>query len=139
MVAKSYNITFFRVGVDMLQGEPRCPNPRSDQDKLKEDPVEELRQLDLRSDQHKQKAELVEELELINVNLSHPEKVLYIGKELNEPIKSQLMAFLKDNLDVFAWEHADIEEIDPKVTCYKFNTSPDVKPRQQRRCPLNPE
>ncbi|KAL2497706.1 Ribonuclease H [Abeliophyllum distichum] len=46
---------------------------------------------------------------------------------------------MKDNLDVFACEHADMEGIDPKVTCHRLNTSPDVKLRQQRRHSLNLE
>ncbi|KAL2517102.1 Transposon Ty3-I Gag-Pol polyprotein [Abeliophyllum distichum] len=102
-------------------------------------PVEELGHLDPRLDQHEQKVELIEELELIEVDLNYPEKVLRIGKELMELIKSQLMTFLKDNIDVFAWEHADMKRIDPKVACHRLNIILDVKPRQQHRCLFNLE
>ncbi|KAL2503436.1 Ribonuclease H [Abeliophyllum distichum] len=54
------------------------------------------------SDQLERKAKPVEELELIEVNPNHPERVPHIGKELNEPVKSQLMNFLKGNVDAFA-------------------------------------
>ncbi|KAL2505004.1 Uncharacterized protein Adt_20625 [Abeliophyllum distichum] len=49
------------------------------------------------------------------------------------------MTFLKDNVDVFAWEHADMEGIDHKVACHRLNTSTDVKLKQQRRRLLNPK
>ncbi|KAL2487322.1 reverse transcriptase [Abeliophyllum distichum] len=48
LVARSCNITFLRVGVDMLQAEPKLPARRSDMDKLEEDPVEDLGLLDPR-------------------------------------------------------------------------------------------
>ncbi|KAL2499208.1 Ribonuclease H [Abeliophyllum distichum] len=123
----------------MLQAESELPARRSDMDELEEGPVEDPGRLDPRSNLRERKDELVEELELIEVNLNHPEKVLHIIKELNESIKSRLTTFLKSNIDVFTWEHTDMEGINPKISYHRLNTSPDVKPRQQRRRPLNPE
>ncbi|KAL2491337.1 Integrase catalytic domain-containing protein [Abeliophyllum distichum] len=130
-------MTFSRVGVDMLH--PELSAGRTDTDELNKGMVEDLVSLDPRSDLPVRQAGLVEELKTIEVDLNHPEKVLRIGKELNRSVRSELIAFLKSNTDVFAWEHADMEGIDPTVSCHKLNTSPDVRPRQQRRRPLNPE
>ncbi|KAL2531724.1 Uncharacterized protein Adt_05075 [Abeliophyllum distichum] len=131
MVARSCNVTFPRVGIDMLQEELDGQNCSSTLAKLNEESDESLGLLDPRSDHHERKVEPVEELELIEVNLSHPEKVLRIGKELNKQMKSQITTFLKSNVDVFAWEHTDIEKMDPKFACHRLNTSPDIKPKQQ--------
>ncbi|KAL2492255.1 Uncharacterized protein Adt_27883 [Abeliophyllum distichum] len=137
MVARNCNVTFLRVGIDVLQEELSGQDSRSAE--LNKEPEEDLRLLDPRSNRTRRKAEPMEALELIEVDPSHPEKVLRIGKELNELMKSQLMTFLKINVDVFAWEHTDIMGIDPKVACHRLNTSLDVKPKQQRRRLLNPE
>ncbi|KAL2474671.1 Uncharacterized protein Adt_35407 [Abeliophyllum distichum] len=106
---------------------------------LNKEPEEDLGLLDPMLDHYERKAEPVEELELIEVDPSQPEKFLHIRKELNELMKSQLTTFLKSNVDIFTWEHSDIEGIDPKVACHRLNTSLDVKLKQQRRRPLNPE
>ncbi|KAL2486295.1 Uncharacterized protein Adt_31051 [Abeliophyllum distichum] len=49
-MARSCNITFLGLGVNMLHEERRRPYMRSDQNELKEELVEELRRLDPRSD-----------------------------------------------------------------------------------------
>ncbi|KAL2479481.1 Uncharacterized protein Adt_32447 [Abeliophyllum distichum] len=123
LVARSCNITFLRVGVDMLQAQPELPARRSNMDELEEGPVEDLGRLDPRLDLREQKVEPVEDLELIEADLNHPEKVLYIRKELDESIKTRLTTFLKTNIDVFAWEHTDMEGIDPKISCHRLNTA----------------
>lgn len=46
---------------------------------------------------------------------------LKIGKELVEPYRSKLIVFLRANLDVFAWAHSDMVEIDPKHACHHLN------------------
>ncbi|KAL2533146.1 Reverse transcriptase domain-containing protein [Abeliophyllum distichum] len=138
LVARSCNINFPQVGVDTLWVDSEFPTRRS-VDELDEDTVEDLGRLDPRSNLREWKTEPVEELEQIEVDPNRPEKVLYIGKELKKSVRSQLTTFLKSNTDVFAWEHVDMEGIDPKLSCHKVNTSPNVKPKQQRRRPLNLE
>ncbi|KAL2454128.1 Ribonuclease H [Abeliophyllum distichum] len=92
----------------MLYVETEFPTRNSD--------VEDLGRLDPRSDMHERKAEPVEKLELIEVDLNHPDKVLPHWERT---------------------QRTNIEGINPKISCYRLNTSPDVKPRQQRRHPLN--
>ncbi|KAL2542603.1 Uncharacterized protein Adt_03581 [Abeliophyllum distichum] len=64
-VARSYNITFLWVEVDMLHEDPRCPDLRSEQNELKEEPIEELGRLDPRLNQHEQKVEPVRSTSII--------------------------------------------------------------------------
>ncbi len=38
-----------------------------------------------------------------------------VGSQLSPPIKESLVAFLRDNTDVFAWSYEDMPGIDPSV------------------------
>ena len=42
-------------------------------------------------------------------------KVLKIGSKLNPEVRSKLIEYLKNSLDVFAWTHEDMIGIDPAV------------------------
>ena len=50
----------------------------------------------------------VGELEDVPVNSANAERCLKLGKDLALDVKSQLIDFLKANLDVFAWNHNDM-------------------------------
>ena len=43
-------------------------------------------------------------------------------------MKSMLVQFLKDNLDIFAWNHEDMPRIPPKVIKHKLNVNLEKKP-----------
>lgn len=55
--------------------------------------------------------------ETVDVKISEKDaaKVLKIGAQLEPALKEYLISFLSQNLDVFAWFHADMEGIDPKL------------------------
>ncbi|PON78038.1 hypothetical protein PanWU01x14_023920, partial [Parasponia andersonii] len=42
-------------------------------------------------------------------------KVVKIGAKLQEPMRALLVAFLKSNLDIFAWRHSDMVGIDLNI------------------------
>ena len=50
----------------------------------------------------------------IQVDEADATKVLKVGMQLPVDIQEALVAFLKRNLDVFAWCHSDMVGIDPK-------------------------
>ena len=54
-------------------------------------------------------------------------------------MRTRLIEFLKENLDVFAWRHEDMPGISPKIIQYKLNVNPKRKPVQQRRRAFTPE
>ena len=56
-----------------------------------------------------------------------------IDKDLPKHIKAQLIAFLRENTDLFAWSAADMPEIDPSVTCHQLTVDPGVRAVAQRR------
>ena len=57
-----------------------------------------------------------------------PTKVLKLGKNLSNELRETISAFLKKNLDMFAWKHSDTKGIDHAVMCYCLNLDSNKKP-----------
>ena len=68
-----------------------------------------------------------EELEPIQLD-DQPEHLIYIGSKLAEDVRSLLIHFLRQNMEVFAWKQQDMGGIDPAVITHKLNVSPPFKP-----------
>ncbi|KAK1363262.1 hypothetical protein POM88_038823 [Heracleum sosnowskyi] len=69
-----------------------------------------------------------------------PPKILQIGARLESSLRARLFEFLKKNLDVFAWSHADMVGIDPDVMCHHLNIDPlRKKGFRQKRRPISGE
>lgn len=77
----------------------------------KEDEID----LDPRLPETEKKMEPVEDTISIVVDDNDNTRVLHIGSKLGTPLREQLIMFLKKNLDMFAWSHADMVGIDPEV------------------------
>ena len=43
-------------------------------------------------------------------------------------MRTRLIRFLKENLDVFAWSHENMPGIVPEVIKHKLNVNPERKP-----------
>ena len=68
-----------------------------------------------------------------------PEKSTRIGVDLEENIKKDLIRFLRENIDVFAWSHENMPGIDPSVITHRLNVYPSSKPVQQKKRVFAPE
>ena len=79
-----------------------------------------------------------EELEPVQLG-DQPEHLVYIGSKLPEDIKSPLIRFLTQNMEVFAWKQEDMDGIDPAVITHRLNVSPSFKPVKQKRRSFAPE
>ena len=73
-----------------------------------------------------------EELELVQLG-DQPEHLIYIGSKLEEGIRSPLIRFPKQNMEVSAWKQEDMGGVDPSVITHKLNVSPSFKPVKQKR------
>ena len=73
------------------------------------------------------KVEALEEVELVEGMTT---KTTRIRTTLSHEMRSMLVQFLKENLDVFAWSHEDMLGISPKVIEHKLNVNPEKKPIQ---------
>ena len=56
-------------------------------------------------EEEKEKVETLEMVELVDEELT---KMAIIGMNLNNQIKKELIQFLKENLDIFAWSHENM-------------------------------
>ena len=59
-------------------------------------------------------------------------KTMRIGTTLSPEMRTRLIEFLKENLDVFSWSHEDMSGISLEIIQHKLNVNPDRKPIQQR-------
>ena len=81
----------------------------------------------------------VETLEIVALVEDGVTKTTRIGMILSLEIRTRLIEFLKENLDVFAWSHEDMPGISLKIIQHKLNVNPERKPVQQRRRAFTPE
>ena len=75
----------------------------------------------------------VEELESIKLDDQHPKRAVQIGSQLLGCLWDQLVSFLKEHKEVFAWSHEDMLGIDPSVVVHRLNIDPVHKPIIQKR------
>ena len=75
-------------------------------------------------------AEKLEKIELVEGDLA---KTTQVKTNLSLQMKKDIVTFLKDNLDVFAWSHEDISGIPTNVIQHCLNVDLEKKPIQQRR------
>ena len=75
----------------------------------------------------------------ISVDSKDPNKVLNVGSQLSITVQNTLISFLKANLDVFAWCHADMCGISPEIAVHTLNVDPKFTPVKQKRRTQGPE
>ena len=68
-----------------------------------------------------------------------PERTLSIGADLSKAIREELIAFLSNNLDCFAWSHEDMTGISSKIIVHRLNVDSSFKPVRQKRRKFAPE
>ena len=78
-------------------------------------------------------AEPTEILEDVPLEEGNPEKFTRIGTSMEEETKQELVQFLRENIDVFAWSHEDMPGIDPSVITHRLNVYPSSKPIRQKK------
>ena len=51
-----------------------------------------------------------------------------MGTNLSPQTKKEIVSFLKDNLDLFAWSHEDMPGILANIIQHHLNVDPEKKP-----------
>jgi len=72
---------------------------------------------------------------VIQVNLGsqdHP-KSIFISKGLSLTEREELIAFVREYIDVFAWYYEDMPGLDPQIAMHRLNNKSDVKPVKQQQ------
>ena len=60
-----------------------------------------------------------------------PEKFFQVGSQLPQQEREELIEFLKQNIDVFAWNTYETSGVDPEFICHHLNVNPLVAPKKQ--------
>ena len=60
-----------------------------------------------------------------------PEKFFQVGAQLPTHEKQALIEFLRDNVDIFAWDTCEAFGIDLDFICHHLNVNPSITPRKQ--------
>ena len=71
-----------------------------------------------------------EDLEKVAVGVD-PEKFFQVGLELPPQEKEELIKFLKENADVFAWDAYETPGVDLSFICHHLNVNPSATPKKQ--------
>ncbi|KAH7862454.1 hypothetical protein Vadar_005027 [Vaccinium darrowii] len=75
---------------------------------------------------------MVEGLKRVQIQEDNEERYFLIGETLPELEERDLVTFLKDHIDVFAWTPQEMPGIDPEVICHHLNVDPQHKPVVQK-------
>ena len=59
------------------------------------------------------------------------EKFFQIGSQLPQQEKEELIEFLKQNIDVFAWNTYKAPGVNPEFICHHLNVNPLIVPKKQ--------
>ena len=60
-----------------------------------------------------------------------PEKFFQVESQLPQQEREELIDFLKQNIDVFAWNTYEAPGVDPKFICHNLDVNPLVAPKKQ--------
>ena len=71
-----------------------------------------------------------EDLEKVLVG-SEPERFFQVGSELPSQEKSTLIDFLRQNVDVFAWDPYEAPGVDSDFICHHLNVNLAITPKKQ--------
>ena len=66
------------------------------------------------------------ELEQVQISYT-PDRSTMINAPLPTKLTGDLMHFLKENFDLFAWSASDIPGIDPDFMCYRLSIYPKIR------------
>ena len=70
--------------------------------------------------------------DLVKVTIGDdPEKFFQIRSQLPQREREELIEFLKQNIDVFAWNTYEAPRVDSEFICHHLNVNPLVAPKKQ--------
>ena len=70
--------------------------------------------------------------DLVKITIGdNPEKFFQIGSQLPQQEREELIEFLKQNIDVFAWNTYEAPGVDLEFICHYLNVNPLIAPKKQ--------
>ena len=78
-------------------------------------------------------SEEVECEDLVKITIGDDsEKFFQVGSQLLQQEREELIEFLKQNIDVFAWNTYEAPGVDPEFICHHLNVNPLITPKKQQ-------
>ena len=71
--------------------------------------------------------EIVEKLEMVELVEGNHAKTTQVGMSLNPQTKKEIIGFLEENLDVFAWSHEDMPGVPTNIIQHRLNVDLENK------------
>ncbi|XP_058092461.1 uncharacterized protein LOC131238889 [Magnolia sinica] len=81
----------------------------------------------------------MEDLVTVPLKEANLSKMVLLGSSMNFEQRSQMLAFLQQHKDVFAWSHKDMPGISLEVMVHKLNVNPNHRPMKQKRRAFDPK
>ncbi|GLJ11025.1 hypothetical protein SUGI_0140700 [Cryptomeria japonica] len=82
---------------------------------------------------------LISDTTNVKMDPCNEERVIKIGKCLDEEEQKQYEDLLHEFTDIFAWTYSDMPGIDPKIVTHNIVLVPDAKPVKQKIQKMNPK
>ncbi|KAL2240243.1 UNVERIFIED_CONTAM: Retrovirus-related Pol polyprotein from transposon opus [Sesamum indicum] len=92
---------------------------------------EDIRRVELQKQKH-ERIEPIEDHKEIELVQGDPLKTTRIGSKLGE-FETFMIAFLRGNVDMFAWDPFDFKGINLEVIVHRLNVNPSARPVQQKK------
>ncbi|GAV87596.1 hypothetical protein CFOL_v3_31022 [Cephalotus follicularis] len=130
-----------RFGVGEVKGDQQATRQcyrTSISDKGK-DKVLPIANVELRGDMEPERPQPVEDVVQVPLEEGNTEKVFQVGSQLGKVEKGELITFLRNNRDVFAWSAEEVPRISPDVMVHKLSVDPTMSPTRQKKGNFAPE
>jgi len=62
----------------------------------------------------------------------HP-KPMSISESLSLTERKELIALIREYIDIFTWNYEDMPSLDPQIAMHRLNIKPDDKPVKQHQ------
>ncbi|GAV62853.1 hypothetical protein CFOL_v3_06376 [Cephalotus follicularis] len=130
-----------RFGVGEVRGDQQAARQCyktaiSDKGKDKALPIANV---DLRGDMEPERPQPVEDVLQVPMEEGDNGKVFQVGSQLGEVEKGELITFLRNNKDIFAWSTEEVPGIIPDVMVHKLSVDPARPPTSQKKRNFAPE
>ncbi|GAV77012.1 hypothetical protein CFOL_v3_20484 [Cephalotus follicularis] len=95
--------------------------------------------VELRGDVEPERPSPVEDVVQVPLEVDNSERVFQVGSHLGEADQGELITFLRDNKDVFAWSAEEVPGISPSVMTHRLSVDPTRPPTRQKKRNFAPE
>ncbi|GAV77445.1 hypothetical protein CFOL_v3_20916 [Cephalotus follicularis] len=103
------------------------------------DKVLPIANVELRGDVEPERPQPVEGVIQVPLEEGNSERVFQVGSQLGEVEKGEIITFLQNNRDVFAWSAEEVPGISPNVMVYKLSVDRMRPPTKQKKRNFAPE